>query len=165
MVCTASHSSKCSLLRKSRLCGVRLTTVQVELHLETVPINAASGDFKKSSLSAVMNTPTMNDTLVKVWLDRAGEFLWFPPVSALLTGAISIQAPSRKSTLIFCVDLAHVRDVTNCFRSFGVDARFIHSGTPPTERKELITSFRAGEYPVLVNCGEYALLLHFNTIQ
>lgn len=137
-----------------RLCGVRLTTVQVELHLEAVPINAASGDFKKSSLSAVMNTPTMNDTLIKVWLDRAGELMRLSSLFPLLTSETSISAPTRKSTLVFCVDLAHVRDVTNCFRSFGVDARFIHSGTPPAERKQLITSFRAGEYPVLVNCGE-----------
>ncbi|KAH6917519.1 DEAD box family helicase [Coprinopsis sp. MPI-PUGE-AT-0042] len=127
------HRDFLEMMAEEWLCGVRLTTAQVELHLETVPVNAASGDFQKSGLSKVMNTPTMNDTLIKVWLDRA--------------------APTRKSTLVFCVDLAHVRDVTNCFRSFGVDARFIHSGTPPAERKELITSFRAGEYPVLVNCA------------
>lgn len=59
----------------------------------------------------------------------------------------------RKSTLVFCVNLAHVRDLTNAFRGLGVDARYLHAGTPVVERKALITSFRAGAYPVLINCG------------
>lgn len=59
----------------------------------------------------------------------------------------------RKSTLVFCVNLAHVRDLTNAFRGLGVDARYLHAGTPVAERKALITSFRAGAYPVLINCG------------
>ena len=60
----------------------------------------------------------------------------------------------RKSTLVFCVNLAHVRDLTQVFRKFGIDARYVYSGTPSTERKALISSFKAGQYPVLVNCGQ-----------
>lgn len=63
-------------------------------------------------------------------------------------------AADRKSTLVFCVNLAHVRDLTNVFREFGVDARYLHAGTPVNERKELVSAFRRGEFPVLVNCGE-----------
>jgi hypothetical protein len=43
--------------------------------------------------------------------------------------------------------------LTDVFRSFGVDARYIFSKTPMTERKALIDAFRAGHFPVLVNCG------------
>jgi hypothetical protein len=60
----------------------------------------------------------------------------------------------RKSTLVFCVNLAHVRELTTVFRKFGIDARYVHSGTPSAERKALIASFKAGQYPVLVNCGQ-----------
>jgi ATP-dependent helicase IRC3 len=59
----------------------------------------------------------------------------------------------RKSTLVFCVNLAHVRQLTKTFQDFGVEARYLHSGTPANERRALITDFKAGSYPVLVNCG------------
>ena len=61
---------------------------------------------------------------------------------------------TRKSTLVFCVNLAHVRELTNTFREFGIDARYVYSGTPVAERKALISSFKEGAFPVLVNCGE-----------
>jgi ATP-dependent helicase IRC3 len=61
----------------------------------------------------------------------------------------------RKSTLVFCVNLNHVRELTNTFRAFGVDARYVYSGTPANERKALINSFKEGTFPVLVNCGDY----------
>lgn len=34
-----------------------------------------------------------------------------------------------------------------------MDARYIHSGTPLKERKELLDDFRAGVFQVLVNCA------------
>ena len=54
------------------------------------------------------------------------------------------------------MNLAHVRELTNMFRSAGVNAAYIHAGTPAAERKALITSFKAGEFPVLLNCGKCA---------
>jgi ATP-dependent helicase IRC3 len=59
----------------------------------------------------------------------------------------------RKSTLVFCVNLSHVRNLTDKFRTLGLDARYIYSKTPAAERKELLASFKAGEFPILVNCG------------
>jgi ATP-dependent helicase IRC3 len=61
---------------------------------------------------------------------------------------------TRKSTLVFCVTLAHVRELTNTFRKAGVDARYLHAGTPAGERKTLIEDFKKGTFPVLVNCGK-----------
>lgn len=61
----------------------------------------------------------------------------------------------RQSTLVFCVNIAHIRALTKAFQDFGVDARHLHSGTPAAERHALITAFKAGQYPVLVNCGLY----------
>lgn len=65
----------------------------------------------------------------------------------------TVVAADRKSTLVFCVDLAHVEDLTEAFRERGVDARWVSSKTPDRERKALIESFKAGDFPVLVNCG------------
>lgn len=69
----------------------------------------------------------------------------------------------RQSTLVFCVNIAHVRALTKAFQDFGVDARFLHSGTPAAERHALITAFKAGEYPVLINCGLFFTIGVFTT--
>jgi len=61
---------------------------------------------------------------------------------------------TRKSTLVFCVNIDHVEALTQTFRGFGIDARYLYSKTPVAERKHLIASFKAGHFPVLVNCGQ-----------
>ena len=70
----------------------------------------------------------------------------------------SFCADNRKSTLVFCVNLSHVRELTQTFRDAGIDARYIHSKTPVAERKSLVEGFKVGEYPILVNCGSSHLL-------
>ena len=45
--------------------------------------------------------------------------------------------------------------LTKTFRGHGIDARFVYSETPMAERKALVASFKAGEFPVLVNCGTH----------
>ncbi|KAI0801180.1 P-loop containing nucleoside triphosphate hydrolase protein [Fomes fomentarius] len=114
------------------LCNVRFTTVRANIDLSDVTVNSRTGDFNPTSLAQVVNTDTVNELIVRTWLDKAAD---------------------RKSTLIFCVNLSHVSKVTAAFRAAGVDARFLHSGTPTTERKTLVEAFRAGGYPVLVNCA------------
>lgn len=70
----------------------------------------------------------------------------------------------RKSTLVFCVNLAHVRELTSTFRAAGVDARYVYSGTPATERAALVSAFKAGAYPVLLNCGMLSQLTCFYSV-
>ncbi|KAJ7932447.1 P-loop containing nucleoside triphosphate hydrolase protein [Mycena leptocephala] len=103
------------------------------INLKNVIVNSRTGDFNPTSLAQVVNTDTINNMVVKTWLDKAG--------------------PTRKSTLIFCVNVAHVEALTQRFRAFGIDARYVFSGTPMSERQALIASFKAGKYPVLVNCA------------
>lgn len=57
------------------------------------------------------------------------------------------------------MNLSHVHDLTQEFRRRGIDARYVHSGTPPAERKQLLDDFRAGIYPVLINCGMSCICL------
>lgn len=64
------------------------------------------------------------------------------------------KSAGRKATLIFCVNIAHVIELTNTFRQMGVDARYLHSKTPAHERKTLLDDFRGGKIPVLINCGK-----------
>lgn len=69
-------------------------------------------------------------------------------------------ASDRKSTIIFAVNVAHVRELTQTFQSAGVDARYLYARTPIPERNALIDGFKAGEFPVLINCGSCPGLIY-----
>lgn len=112
------------------LADVRFTTVQSGADLSRV--KTVNGDFQTSSLSKAVNTPESNDITVRSWLSIA---------------------EGRKSTLAFCVDLDHVAALTAAFRAHGIDARFVTGDTPMKTRAERLAMFKAGEYPILMNCG------------
>ncbi|KAK2461954.1 hypothetical protein APHAL10511_006417 [Amanita phalloides] len=126
------HRDFLEMIKEQWLCNVRFTSVKADIDLKSVTVNSRTGDFNPSSLAQVVNTETVNELVVRTWIDRAS---------------------TRKSTLIFCVNISHVVALTRTFRGYGIDARYVHSGTPAAERKALIASFKAGEFPVLVNCA------------
>ncbi|TFY67144.1 hypothetical protein EVJ58_g1811 [Rhodofomes roseus] len=126
------HRDFLEMIKEQWLCNVRFTCVRANIDLSHVTINTHTGDFNATSLSHVINTPTINKLVLQTWLDRASE---------------------RKSTLIFCVNLAHVHNLTETFREAGIDARYIYSRTPARERRAIVESFRKGEFPVLINCA------------
>ncbi|KAG9314319.1 P-loop containing nucleoside triphosphate hydrolase protein [Chiua virens] len=79
------------------LCDVRFTSVKASINLQGATLNSRTGDFNASSLAHIINTDTINSLVVRAWLDRA--------------------ASDRKSTLVFCVNVAHAGDypvLVNC---------------------------------------------------
>jgi len=127
------HRDFLDMIKEQWLCNVRFTTVKANIDLTGVTINAHGGDFSATSLAHVINTETINKLIVQTWLDRA--------------------AKNRKSTIVFAVNVAHVRALTATFRSAGIDARYLYGGTPVPERNALIDGFKAGDFPVLINCA------------
>lgn len=127
------HRDFLDMIKEQWLCNVRFTTVKANINLKDVTVNTNSGDFSPTSLAHVINTETLNKLVVQTWLDRA--------------------AGKRKSTLVFAVNVAHVRALTKTFQSAGIDARYLFSGTPTAERVAFIDAFKAGEFPVLLNCA------------
>ncbi|KAF9237313.1 P-loop containing nucleoside triphosphate hydrolase protein [Melanogaster broomeanus] len=126
------HHGFLEMIKEQWLCDVRFTSVKANIDLQGVTVNSRTGDFNATSLAHIINTDTINNLVVRAWLDRASD---------------------RKSTLVFCVNIAHVLQLTKTFQDFGVEARYLHSGTPAPERRALISDFKAGSYPVLVNCA------------
>ncbi|PFH54425.1 hypothetical protein AMATHDRAFT_134467 [Amanita thiersii Skay4041] len=126
------HRDFLNMIKDQWLCNVCFTSVQANINLKSVTVNSRTGDFNPSSLAQVINTDTINNLVVRTWLDRASE---------------------RKSTLVFCVNVSHVLNLTRTFRKYGIDARYVYSGTPAFERKALVAAFKAGEFPVLLNCA------------
>ena len=127
------HKDYIDMIGKKWLSNVIFTTVQSKADISRVK-KAPTGDFQTGDLSKAVNTAETNEFTVRAWMSRAA---------------------SRKSTLVFCVDLAHVSDLTAAFRKNGVDAKFITGDTPKQIRSERLDAFRNGEYPVLLNCGVF----------
>ncbi|KAG6814073.1 hypothetical protein H0H92_003120 [Tricholoma furcatifolium] len=126
------HRDFLEMIKEQWLCDVRFTSVRANLDLKSVTLNSRTGDFNPSSLAQVVNSESINELVVKTWIDRAAM---------------------RKSTLVFCVNIPHVVALTQTFRNHGIDARYVYAGTPMAERKALVASFKEGQFPVLINCA------------
>ena len=113
-----------------RLSPAFATTVEANIHLDEVKTSNL-GDFKTTELSEKMSTPQMNQLIVQTY---------------------SHLASSRRSTLIFCVDLAHVDLLVEAFRKAGIDARSVSSQNKGPYRRMTLEAFMRGDFPVLINC-------------
>ena len=138
----------------SRLCNARFTTVDAEIDLGNISTTESTGDLNKRMLSVAMRDPSMNETVVTSWKKKAGTCSSSYQLLFCLKILFLSPLAGRRSTLVFCVDVAHVLALTEAFNAAGVDAACVHAKTPSAQREKLLTSFKAGEYPVLLNCGE-----------
>jgi ATP-dependent helicase IRC3 len=125
------HRDYVDMIEENWLSDVVFTTVQMKADLTSVR-PGANGDFQTGALSKVINTEQTNDIVVKAWLAKAKD---------------------RQSTLVFCVDLEHVANLTAKFREYGVAAEFVTSDTSARVRAARVDAFRNGKFPVLLNCG------------
>ncbi|KAK5121631.1 hypothetical protein LTR85_004803 [Meristemomyces frigidus] len=124
------HKDYIDMIEDDWLANMIFTTVHSGADLSK--LETARGDFQTGSLSRAVNNEESNAITVRSWLTKA---------------------ESRKSTLVFCVDLAHVADLTAMFRRHHIDARLVTGTTKPKDRAETLYAFKRGEYPVLLNCG------------
>jgi len=127
------HKDYVEMINDKWLSDVIFTTVESTADLSQVRAGP-NGDFQSSELSRAVNSDEINEITVRSWMAKAAR---------------------RKSTLVFCVDLAHVAGLTKTFRHFGFDARFVTGDTPKVERSECLEAFKRGEFPVLINCGVF----------
>ncbi|KLU81412.1 hypothetical protein MAPG_00502 [Magnaporthiopsis poae ATCC 64411] len=127
------HRDYVDMIEDKWLSDVLFTTVESSADISRAR-SSANADFLQAELSRAVNTDEVNEITVRSWLAKA---------------------KGRKSTLVFCVDLAHVGGLTQKFREYGIDARFITGDTPKLERSERLDDFKSGKFPVLVNCGVF----------
>lgn len=126
------HKDYVDMIDEKWLAGVRFTTVESKADLSEVKRSAKTGDFQTRSLSKAVRTKETNGITVKAWLS---------------------EAQHRNSTLVFCVDIAHVEQLTAAFREEGINAQYITGSTPNKERRARLEAFKRGDFPVLLNCA------------
>ncbi|PKY05016.1 ResIII-domain-containing protein [Aspergillus campestris IBT 28561] len=125
------HKDYMDMINDKWLANAVFTTVQSNAKLSGVKSDSR-GDFQLESLARAVNTDTTNTITVRAWLANAAD---------------------RHSTLVFCVNVEHTRSLTDTFRAHGIDARYITGDTPQKQRDAELAAFKAGEFPVLLNCG------------
>lgn len=105
--------------------GFRVT---LDVNLDRVATR--NGDFVSSQLSKVMNTPLVNEAVVRSWQEYGHD----------------------RKTLVFAVDVAHAHALRDCFVDAGYTAAAIEGKTKDKERREILQRFRDGETKLLINC-------------
>lgn len=113
------------------LAPAEFVSIEAELELDGLKVGK-QGDFTIKGLGDHINTPPMNAFLVETYLKQA--------------------AADRDSTLVFCVDLDHVKEVVAHFKKKGVKAKSVSSKMHISRRKKVLQDFTKKRFPVLVNC-------------
>jgi DNA repair protein RadD len=79
---------------------------------------------------------------------------------AIVSGAVAealriIEAEKRKSTVFFCVDIAHCKHVSKELRKWGVIAPVVTGKTKQVERDQIAENFKAGRIKAVCNVNVY----------
>ncbi|CCE64357.1 hypothetical protein TPHA_0H01510 [Tetrapisispora phaffii CBS 4417] len=127
------HKGIVEMIKENWLCEGLFTSVNVDVNLDDVEVSSCN-DFKLDSLSKVMNTEKINNIVVRTYLEER-------------------QKENLKSTLLFAVDVAHVKYLCEEFRKFGINAEYVTGTTKVAERDRIINDFKNFKIEVLINCG------------
>jgi len=103
---------------------------KVTLDIDLDKIKMSRGDFVGSQLSQAMNTPLVNEAVVRAWQ----------------------QFGHDRKTLAFAVDVAHGYALRDTFVAAGYAAEALDGKTKDKERKAVLQRFRDGQTRILVNC-------------
>jgi len=115
------------LIQRGYLCPYVAFQPPWDIDLSSIP--TMGGDYHRHKLAARVARPSLTGDAVATWLEKA----------------------EGRSTIVFCVDVAHMTMARDQYRAKGVDARMVHAKTPDAERDKLIAEFSAGVFPILCN--------------
>lgn len=113
------------------LCPVRGWRVKTEIDLSG--LHTSGGDFRKDELVKAVNVYERTLAAIRHWQEVAKD----------------------RPTVVFCVDIEHLKATVEAFNANGIEARGVWGAMEAENgkgaRKETIEAFRAGKFPVLVN--------------
>jgi superfamily II DNA or RNA helicase len=117
------------MIAERYLCPITGWRVDTDLSLDNVKVR--HGDFIESQLARVVNMPLRNSLLAKAYRDFA---------------------PGRRA-IVFCVDVAHAKDVHRAFAEAGIRAAPVWGELSRDQRRSTLAAFSAGEIDVVTNCN------------
>jgi len=121
------HKDLLEMINDKWLCNLRTIYVKTQIKL---PSSEKAPDFSPKILADIVNIDSRN---------------------ALIVDLFEKYASSRKSVVVFAVNIDHVTALTAAFCDRGVVARALTSKS--TQRARIIDDFMKNEIQVLVNCA------------
>lgn len=132
--------------------------------LDLTRVKRTSGDYQDGALGTALADSLAPELVVKAWLEHAKldcpecEDRPRPRCDCDSTETCNTCHGWRthdhgyRRTVAFFPTVAACYTFTEAFKAAGVDARVVHGGLPPAERKAVFDGHKAGLFPVLVNC-------------
>ncbi|KAJ1677200.1 DEAD DEAH box helicase, partial [Spiromyces aspiralis] len=120
-----------SMIKEGWLCGIRVTSIETRTDLNGV--RKLGDDLALASLSRAVNNLERNKLIVDAYRKFAQG--------------------SRRSTVVFAVNVNHVKALVKAFSDAGIEAATITASTNRNDRVEILRAFSERRIPVLINCG------------
>ncbi|KAJ7184587.1 hypothetical protein C8R46DRAFT_463619 [Mycena filopes] len=116
------------------VCNPRFLAIPAPLGLRNIHVRSKI-EFHQSSLSTAMRRRAIMLSTLQAWRDHA--------------------APSRKSTVVYCVNGPHANALQKMFVEANIDARWLKEpdttdGEVGSAYHETVAAFSAGDFPVLI---------------
>lgn len=93
-------------------------------------VRVSNGEFVGGDIEQFMSTKAIMGNVVEHWCARA----------------------ENRQTLVFACSVVHARKLVVEFARNGVDAGYVAGAFTKRERRDMIDSFKAREFPVLISC-------------
>jgi len=124
-----------TLIEQGFLCKLRSKIGDVQPDMENVKRNSG-GDYIVKSLANAVDAPEVVEKAVR-------------------SAVAVIKAENRKSTVFFCVDLKHCKDVQNELAKYGIHAPRVTGKTSAAKRDMIVEQFKAGVISAICNVNVY----------
>ena len=99
--------------------------------VDTSDLRTIAGDYVVSDLEQLMNERAIYGNVIE---------------------SLKRFAPGER-TICYCVSVEHARATARAFCEAGISSRFLSAGTPAKQRREIMDSYRKGDFQVLCNVG------------
>jgi ATP-dependent helicase IRC3 len=108
----------------------------VETNIDLDQVKTVAGDFNVGQLAKAVNTPERNEAAVAGWQEYCAD----------------------RSTIAFCADVQHAKDLHAAFRARDISACWVSgdgagAGDVELTRDEAIDGYKNGTYTVITNCN------------
>lgn len=108
-----------------------VTGWRVDTGLSLDQVQKRRGEFVESQLARAVNTPERNSLVIRAWREFA----------------------LGRRTVVFCVDVAHAKDIQRAFSDAGIRCAAVWGDLPREERRATLKRFSDGEIDVITNCN------------
>ena len=125
-----------TLIDRGRLAPLVSKAVRVDAKIDTSRVDITGGEFNNRQLAEASLNLQMIDAAIDDWIQKAVH-----------TG--------RKSTLFFCVSVAHAEAVQTALAMRGYDFPLVTGTTADSERGRVCGAFEAGRIGGLINVGVF----------